>query len=62
MKSAHSALRDVKVYDVSGKQLYSIQKIGNTQLEINSIQSDTQILLVKTILENGNTITRKVLF
>ncbi|MCC4923798.1 T9SS sorting signal type C domain-containing protein [Flavobacterium chungbukense] len=62
LKSAHSALRDVKVYDVSGKQLYSIQKIGNTQLEINSIQSDTQILLVKTILENGNTITRKVLF
>jgi len=49
------------VFDITGKLFYRNQKIETLQLEINSIQSGTQILLVKTTVENGSTITKKVL-
>jgi hypothetical protein len=62
LKSAHSSLREVSVFDITGKLVYSKQKIGTNQLEINSIQSGTSILLIKTTLENGSTITKKILF
>ncbi|QSW88923.1 MULTISPECIES: T9SS sorting signal type C domain-containing protein [Flavobacterium] len=62
LKSESAPLQEVAVYDISGKILFSSQKIGAPQLEINSIDSGSQILLVKTTLENGLVMTRKVLF
>lgn len=62
LKTVQSSLREVSVFDITGKLLYNNQKIGTPQLEINSIQSGTQVLLIKTTLENGNTITKKVIF
>ncbi|KFF04101.1 T9SS sorting signal type C domain-containing protein [Flavobacterium reichenbachii] len=62
LQSAHSSLREVSVFDITGKLVYSKQKIGTAQFEISSIQSGTPILLIKTTLENGSTITKKILF
>ncbi len=62
LNSAESTLREVSVFDISGKLLYSRTNIGTPQLEIDSIQSGTQILLVKTTLENGYILTRKIFF
>ncbi|MCP2027369.1 hypothetical protein L1276_002526 [Flavobacterium sp. HSC-32F16] len=62
LRSSDNTLKEVEVFDVTGKLLYIRQKIGTSELEINSIRSGTQILLVKTTFENEYTITRKVLF
>jgi len=62
LRSNDSVLKEVFVFDITGQLLYSNQKIDSAQLEIASIESGTQILLVKTILENGYTISRKVFF
>jgi len=62
LRSTDKTLREVNVFDVTGKLLYSNQKIGARQLEIHSIYSGTQVLVVKTTLDNGDIITRKVLF
>ncbi|MGN7811837.1 T9SS sorting signal type C domain-containing protein [Flavobacterium sp. 22076] len=62
LRSTDKTLREVNVFDITGKLLYSNQKIGDRQLEIHSICSSTQVLVVKTTLENGDIIARKVLF
>jgi hypothetical protein len=62
LRSTDKTLREVNVFDITGKLLYSNQKIGDRQLEIHSICSGTQVLVVKTTLENGDIIARKVLF
>ena len=62
LKSYQTALKEVCVFDITGKLLYRSTKIGRSELEITSIESGTQMLLVKIVLENGHTLTRKVLF
>ncbi|SFD10570.1 T9SS sorting signal type C domain-containing protein [Flavobacterium phragmitis] len=62
INSRDALLKEVSVFDITGKLLHSSQKIDASNLEINNIQAEAQILLVKTILENGKTITKKVIF
>ncbi|WP_269233869.1 T9SS sorting signal type C domain-containing protein [Flavobacterium flavigenum] len=50
------------VYDVTGKQLSNIENIKDTQLMITDLSATQQILLVKVLLENGKSITKKTLF
>jgi len=60
--SYEEAIKEVSVFDITGKLLYNNSKIGISELEITSIQAGSQILIVKIILESNNVITRKVLF
>lgn len=60
--SRDSLLKEVFVYDITGKMLYNNQRVNNSDLEISGIQANAQILLVKTIFDNGNTITRKIFY
>ncbi|MCP2027434.1 hypothetical protein L1276_002591 [Flavobacterium sp. HSC-32F16] len=62
LKSNQTALKQVSVFDITGKLLYLVQKIGKTELEISGIESGSQVLLVKTILNDGSTINKKVVF
>ncbi|AXB58082.1 T9SS sorting signal type C domain-containing protein [Flavobacterium fluviale] len=62
LKSDQTALKEVSVFDITGRLLYNNPKIGTSELEISSIQSGPQILLVKTTLDDGHMMTKKVLF
>jgi len=41
--------------------LYNKEKIDNTELQISNLQAN-QVLLIKTILDNGNVTTTKMIF
>jgi hypothetical protein len=60
--SSKEQLKDIFVYDVSGKLLFSKSKIGNKEFQIQNLVSDNQMVLVKVILENDATGTKKVVF
>ncbi|WP_337967745.1 T9SS sorting signal type C domain-containing protein [uncultured Flavobacterium sp.] len=60
--STKEVLREVILFDVSGKMLYHKNKITNTELTIPNLQSGNQVLLVRIVLENGHSTSRKVLF
>ncbi len=49
------------VYDIFGKQLSNQENIGNTQFVIQNLPSAQQILLLKVLLENGQSITKKAI-
>ncbi len=50
------------VYDISGKLIYKKEKIGNSKLIIENLKSSNQILLVKVVLDDNRTETKKVFF
>lgn len=62
VNSSKENIREVMIYDVSGKAIYTKKKIENTESEINLSFIGNQLLLVKTILENGNATTNKIVF
>lgn len=60
--SSKENIKEVGIYDISGKQLYSKKKVGSTELQIGNLQSSNQVLMVKVILDNDFTSTRKTIF
>ncbi|MFC4478122.1 T9SS sorting signal type C domain-containing protein [Flavobacterium chungangensis] len=55
-------LDEVAIYDVGGKLLYRKKQIESKEWLIPNFQSGPQVLLVKITLDNGNTVTRKIVF
>ena len=62
INSGIQAIKEIAVFDISGKLLYNKKKLGTTELQISNLQSANQVLLVKITLENGNVTTAKILF
>ncbi|MFB9110501.1 T9SS sorting signal type C domain-containing protein, partial [Flavobacterium gyeonganense] len=52
----------VFIYDITGKQLYSKDKVSNLELVLQNQPFAQQVLLVKVVLENGYQTTKKVIF
>ncbi|MCD0476470.1 T9SS sorting signal type C domain-containing protein [Flavobacterium sp. EDS] len=50
------------VYDISGKLIYKKEKVENSKLIIENLKSSNQILLVKVVLDDNRTETKKVFF
>ncbi len=62
VNSEKDNIREVTIYDISGKQLYNKKKVGATELQIANLQSANQVVLIKVTLENNHTTTRKAIF
>ncbi|WP_158598147.1 MULTISPECIES: T9SS sorting signal type C domain-containing protein [unclassified Flavobacterium] len=60
--STKENIKEVAIYDITGKLLYNKNKIGATELQIQNLQSSTQVLLLKVTLENDFTVTEKIIF
>ncbi|OXB14250.1 T9SS sorting signal type C domain-containing protein [Flavobacterium reichenbachii] len=60
--SSTENIKDITIYDISGKIIYTKKKIGTTELEISNLQSSNQVLLVKVSLENDFSTTKKIIF
>ncbi|WP_167443834.1 fibronectin type III domain-containing protein [Flavobacterium cutihirudinis] len=62
VKSSKETLKDVYIFDVSGKMLYKKNKIGETELQISNLQSANQVLMIRVVLDDGSSQTQKVIF
>ncbi|MFB3386397.1 LamG-like jellyroll fold domain-containing protein [Flavobacterium sp. LAR06] len=60
--SAKESIKEVTIFDINGKLLYDKKKVGSTELQISNLQAANQVLLVKVMLENGFTTTKKIIF
>jgi hypothetical protein len=52
----------VLIYDMSGRQVYKNTTVNNKVLVIRNIQSEKQILIVKVELQNGQSVTQKIVY
>jgi len=60
--SSKENLKEVNVYDISGKLLYTKTKVSSNELQLSNLQSSNQVLIVKVTLENDFTVSKKVIF
>ena len=60
--SAKENIKEVSVFDITGKLIYNKKKVGSTELSIVNLQAGDQVLLVKVSLENNAEVNRKVIF
>jgi len=62
IRSYAEEMEAVSIYDVLGREIFNATAIGENELEINSLPSTRQTLIVKVKLQNGQTISRKIVF
>jgi hypothetical protein len=62
INSFAQSIDKVTVYDLSGKLVYQRNKINNNELSIADLVSSHQTLVVKTSLQNGITVTDKIIY
>ena len=52
----------VTIYDLLGRQIYQKNKVNNNEFLISDLVLGHQTLIVKTSLQNGNTVTDKIIY
>ena len=60
--SSVETIDKVFIYDVSGRQIYQKTNINDTELSIPDLVSSHQIVFVKTILQNKEVVSTKILY
>ncbi|OXE97566.1 T9SS sorting signal type C domain-containing protein [Flavobacterium araucananum] len=60
--STKENIKQVTLFDVSGKLLYDKNKVGTTELQLQNLPLSNQVLLVNITLENGFVTTKKIIF
>ena len=60
--SSKEIIKEVNIYNVGGQLLYTKNNLNASELHITDLHSGDQVILVKVTLENGYSITKKVIF
>jgi hypothetical protein len=60
INSNSETIDKVMVYDVSGKLMYKKEKANSQEVIITNLTAKNQVLIVKTTLQNGKTVTDKI--
>ncbi|MFB9080613.1 T9SS sorting signal type C domain-containing protein [Flavobacterium procerum] len=62
LKSYGNAVEQVSIYDAAGRLIYNISEIKTFDLEIDDIQSGSQVLLIRIFFEDGRKASKKIIF
>ncbi len=60
--SPNETIDKVLIFDLLGKQIYRKISIGNKEQIISNLSSIEQALIVKVVLQNGQTVSKKIIF
>jgi hypothetical protein len=60
--SPNETIDKVLIFDLLGKQIYRKINIGNNEHTISNLASSEQALIVKVVLQNSQTVSKKVIF
>ncbi|WP_431243366.1 T9SS sorting signal type C domain-containing protein [Flavobacterium sp. P21] len=62
IEAKNEIIKEASVFDLSGKNIYKKAKVKSSNLSIENLNVTNQILFVKIILENGDSIAKTVIF
>ncbi|MFV8391273.1 T9SS sorting signal type C domain-containing protein [Flavobacterium sp. LB2P6] len=60
--SPNETIDKILIFDLLGKQLYQKISIGNNEQIISNLTSSEQALIIKIVLQNGQTVSKKIIF
>jgi hypothetical protein len=52
----------VVIYDLLGRQIYQKDKVNSNELSIANLASSRQTLIIKTVLQNGQEVSKKIVY
>ncbi|MES2574714.1 MAG: choice-of-anchor D domain-containing protein [Bacteroidota bacterium] len=62
INSAVETIAKVAIYDISGKEIFKKDSVNSNELMISNLVSVQQLVLVKVTLQNGQTVTEKIIY
>ena len=62
VESQLEPIKSIIVYDVLGRSIFEENNVNTTEFSIQNLVLSQQALIVKIVLENGHTLTRKIIF
>ncbi len=62
VESFDKSIKEIYVFDISGNQLYDKNKLQSKKVTIENLYSSHQVLIVKVLLEDGKSTSRKVVY
>ena len=62
INSVTEPIDKITIYDLSGKLIYQKKNISANEFFVADFISDHQTLIVKTILQNGTTVSDKIIY
>jgi hypothetical protein len=62
ISSPKSEIDKVIIYDLSGRQIYMKSKVDKDELIIDTIVESERLLIVKVVLQNQSTISKKIIY
>lgn len=62
LNSSIEMIDKVQIYDLLGRLIYQKMNVNTTEFLISNLVSNHQALLVKIILQNGQTVTKKIIY
>lgn len=62
INSLAEIIEKVTIHDLLGRQIYQKDKISSNEFIVSNLVSSHQTLLVKTSLQNGKTVTEKIIY
>ncbi|MFV8335029.1 T9SS sorting signal type C domain-containing protein [Flavobacterium sp. RSP29] len=60
--SPNETIDKILIFDLLGKQLYQKISIGNNEPIISNLTSSEQALIIKIVLQNSQTVSKKIIF
>lgn len=62
INSAPAVVDKVMIYDLSGRKIYQKNNVDNVEFSVLNLVSSQRVLLVKIVLQNGHTVTKKMIY
>ena len=62
VSSSVEAINKIQVYDLLGRKIYEKLNVDTNELGVSNLVMNHQVLLVKILLENGKTVTKKIIY
>jgi hypothetical protein len=61
-KSSKASLMEITVFDISGRKLYDNSNVNKNEFAVTSVVANKQPLVVKIKLDNGQRLTKKIIY
>jgi hypothetical protein len=62
INSSVEMINMVTIFDLLGRQIYQKANVNSNELSISNLVLSHQIVMVKTVLQNGETVTKKIIY
>jgi len=62
VNSANELIERIEVFDIQGRLIYNAEKINQNEIIINNLPPVDQVLIVQVVTENGNKVSKKVIY